>query len=123
MTREEIEQLADERYPTAKDVDASLTTMAEREGWIAGFTEGLTMNSWHSVADGGLPNGDIWGENALMVFGEGIGFEYSVQYIAEDKCFGFSIFNGFDEEDDFEVLNGVEYWMEIPKIPEKGDTE
>ena len=36
MTREEIEQLADERYPTAKDDNASLTTMAEREGWIAG---------------------------------------------------------------------------------------
>ena len=32
MTREEIEKLADERYPTAKDVDASLTTMAERNG-------------------------------------------------------------------------------------------
>ena len=29
MTREEIEQLADERYPTSKDVDASLTTMTE----------------------------------------------------------------------------------------------
>ena len=40
MTREEIEQLADERYPTAKDVDASLTTISEREGWIAGFEAG-----------------------------------------------------------------------------------
>ena len=37
MTLEEIEQLANERYPTAKD---SLTTMAEREGWIAGFEAG-----------------------------------------------------------------------------------
>ena len=44
MTRQEIEQLADDRYPTPKDYDSSLTTMAEREGWIAGFTEGLTMN-------------------------------------------------------------------------------
>ena len=35
MTREEIEQLANERYPTAKDVDASLTIISEREGWIA----------------------------------------------------------------------------------------
>ena len=33
MTRQEIEQLADKRYPTAKDIDASLTTMAERNGW------------------------------------------------------------------------------------------
>ena len=41
MTREEIEQLADKRYPTAKDVDASLTTMAERNGWIAGFEAGM----------------------------------------------------------------------------------
>ena len=40
MTREEIEQLADKRYPTAKDGDASLTTIAEREGWIAGFEAG-----------------------------------------------------------------------------------
>lgn len=41
MTREEIEQLANERYPTAKDDDASLTTISEREGWIAGFEAGM----------------------------------------------------------------------------------
>ena len=40
MTREEIEQLADKCYLTAKEVDSSLTTMAEREGWIAGFEAG-----------------------------------------------------------------------------------
>ena len=28
MTRQEIEQLADDRYPTPKDYDSSLTTMA-----------------------------------------------------------------------------------------------
>ena len=38
MTLEEIEQLANERYPTAKD---SLTKMAERKGWIAGFVAGM----------------------------------------------------------------------------------
>ena len=38
MTLEEIEQLANERYPTAKD---SLTKMAERKGWIAGFKAGI----------------------------------------------------------------------------------
>ena len=41
MTRKEIEQLADKCYPTAKDVDASLTTISEREGWIAGFEAGM----------------------------------------------------------------------------------
>ena len=41
MTRQEIERLADERYLTAKDDDASLTTIAEREGWIAGFEAGM----------------------------------------------------------------------------------
>ena len=41
MTREEIEQLANERYPTAKD---SLTKMAERKGWIAGFEAGMQSN-------------------------------------------------------------------------------
>ena len=38
MTLEDIEQLANERYPTAKD---SLTKMAERKGWIAGFKAGM----------------------------------------------------------------------------------
>ena len=38
MTLEEIEQLANERYPTAKD---SLAKMAERKGWIAGFVAGM----------------------------------------------------------------------------------
>lgn len=75
---------------------------------------------WHSVADGDLPKRDIYEDHTLIVFGEGIGFEYNVQYIAEDDCFGFSIFNGFDEEDTFEVLEGVEYWMEIPQRPKKG---
>ena len=37
MTRKEIEQLANERYPTAKD---SLTTISERKEWIAGFEAG-----------------------------------------------------------------------------------
>ena len=36
-----IEQLADKRYPTANDIDASLTIMAERKGWIAGFEAGM----------------------------------------------------------------------------------
>ena len=40
MTRQQIEQLDDERYPTAKDVDASLTIISEREWWIAGFEAG-----------------------------------------------------------------------------------
>ena len=41
MTREEIEQLANERYPTAMYDDSSLTTIAERKGWIAGFEAGM----------------------------------------------------------------------------------
>lgn len=80
--------------------------------------EGATASPWHSVADGDLPKEDVWANHTLIVFGAGIGFEYDVQYIAEDKCFGFSIFNGFDEDDDFEILDGVEYWMEIPELPE-----
>ena len=41
MTRQEIEQLADDRYPTPKDYDSSLTTISERKGWIAGFEAGM----------------------------------------------------------------------------------
>lgn len=80
--------------------------------------ESATASPWHSVAEGDLPKEDVWANHTLIVFGAGIGFEYDVQYIAEDKCFGFSIFNGLDEEDGFEVLDGVDYWMEIPELPE-----
>lgn len=106
MTRQEIEQLADDRYPTPKDYDSSLTTMAEREGWIAGFTEGLTMNPWHSVADGDLPKktGDyLWsdGEESIVAF-------YS--YVSG----GF--FNPLEKYGgDYDDL--IKYWMEIPQLP------
>lgn len=73
---------------------------------------------WHSVADGDLPKRDVDEHHTLIAFGAGIGFEYDVQYIAEDECFGFSLSNGFGEENDFEILDGVEYWMEIPELPE-----
>ena len=112
MTREEILQQGAPIEPNCLETDR------EEQWYKVGLYEGATASPWHSVADGDLPKEDVWANHTLIVFGAGIGFEYDVQYIAEDKCFGFSIFNGFDEDDDFEVLDGVEYWMEIPELPE-----
>ena len=114
MTREEIMQQGRPVEPNCFETDR------EEQWYKVGLYDGAMASLWHSVADGDLPKRDILENHALIVFGAGIGFEYDVQYVAEDKCFGFSIFNGFDEDDNFEVLAGVEYWMEIPKLPKKG---
>ena len=105
MTRQEIEQLADERYPTAKDYDSSLTTIAERKGWIAGFTEGLTINPWHSVEDGDLPkkSGDY-----LCSDGE----EFVVAcYSDASRCFVNPLVRYGGEYNDW-----IKYWAEIPQF-------
>ena len=71
MTRKEIEKLADERYPTAKDVDSSLTTISEREGWIAGFEAGR-----QSVVDNLL---DLkWEDEYAWHFAMALGVKYSI---------------------------------------------
>lgn len=113
MTREDIINQGIPTEPNCFETDR------EEQWYKVGLYDGATANPWHSVADGDLPKRDIYEDHTLIVFGKGIGFEYNVQYIAEDDCFGFSIFNGFDEEDTFEVLEGVEYWMEIPQLPKK----
>lgn len=112
MTQEEILKQGRQIEPNCFETDR------EEQWYKVGLYEGATASPWHSVADGDLPKEDVWANHTLIVFGAGIGFKYDVQYIAEDKCFGFSIFNGFDEDDDFEILDGVEYWMEIPELPE-----
>ena len=117
MTRQEIEQLADERYPTAKDYDSSLTTMAEMKGWIAGFTEGLIMNHWHSVADGDCPK---WLK----------GDAEDMPFVVISKG-GNQLFAYYDEDedgvcdfyDDCDCPLDVVYWMEIPQLPKEGDAK
>ena len=106
MTRQEIEQLADDRYPTPKDYDSSLTTMAEREGWIAGFTEGLTMNPWHSVEDGDLPkkSGDyLCSDREELIV---------ACYSDTSRCFINPLEKYGEDYDDL-----IKYWMEIPQLP------
>ena len=71
MTREEIEQLADKYYPTAKDDDSSLTTISERKGWIAGFEAGM-----QSVIDNLL---DLkWEDEYAWHFTTALGVKYSI---------------------------------------------
>lgn len=78
-------------------------------------------NPWHSVADGDLPKEDVFENNMLIVYGAGIGFEYDVQYVKENGgAFGFyTPAIGFNEIDDFSIIEGVEYWMEMPEVKEK----
>ena len=71
MTREEIEQLADKHYPTAKNDDASLTTISEMKGWIAGFEAGRK-----SVIDNLL---DLkWEDEYAWHFTMALGVKYSI---------------------------------------------
>lgn len=72
--------------------------MAEREGWIAGFTEGLTMNPWHSVEDGDLPkkSGDyLCSDREELIV---------ACYSDASRCF-------INPHDDL-----IKYWMEIPQL-------
>ena len=71
MTRQEIEHIADKRYPTAKDVDASLPTVAEREWWIAGFEAGR-----QSVTDN-IPDLE-WEDEYVWHFTTALGVKYSI---------------------------------------------
>ena len=71
MTREEIEQLADKYYPIVKNDDASLTIIAERKGWIAGFEAGM-----QSIMDNLL---DLkWEDEYTWHFTTALGVKYSI---------------------------------------------
>ena len=71
MTREEIEQLADKYYPIVKNDDASLTIIAERKGWIAGFEAGM-----HSIMNNLL---DLkWEDEYTWHFATALGVKYSI---------------------------------------------
>ena len=94
MTREEIEQLADERYPTAKDIDASLTTMAEREGWIAGFEAGrqsvidnIPDLKWEECVGGYIAETDI--SNYYIEVNENVKEKYTLIFpvVENPICF------------------------------------
>ena len=106
MNRQEIEQLADERYPTAKD---SLTKMAERKGWIAGFEagaeweDGHPINTWHTVADGDLPK-----KSGDYLCSDGEEFVVACYSRASGRFFNPLERYGGDYND------WIKYWMEIP---------
>ena len=69
--------------------------------------------NWHCTADGDLPKEDILTDNTLIVYGDNIGFQYRVNYM--DGAFG-NYYWDYDNGDDFDIIDGVEYWMEI-KLP------
>ena len=113
MTQKEIEQLANERYPTAKD---SLTTISERKGWFEtdreeqwynlGLYDGATANHWHFVAYGDLPEKT---GNYLCSDGE----ESIVAFYSHVSGGFFNPLEKYGE--DYNDL--VKYWMEIPQLP------
>ena len=93
MTREEIEQLADERYPTAKNDDASLTTVAERDGWIAGFEAGMQSMidnipdlDWEQCVGGYIAETDIF--NYYIEINENVKEKYTLIFpVGNPICF------------------------------------
>lgn len=112
MTREEISQAAEDY---AKNY--GYFNCETGDVFIA-FEDGskwALSNMWHSVADGDLPKGDILENNTLVCFGSVFGFEYNVQYM--NGAFGAYIPpEGYEVPEDFIILDGVEYWMEIREI-------
>ena len=90
MTREEIEQLANERYPTAKD---SLTTISERKEWIAGFEAGrksvidnIPDLDWEECVGGYIAETDIF--NYYIEINENVKEKYTLIFPVENPiCF------------------------------------
>lgn len=117
MTKKEIKKAAEDytdKFGFICDVGDVFTAFEDGAKWAL-------SNMWHSVADGDLPKEDVFENNMLIVYGAGIGFEYDAQYVKENGgAFGFyTPAIGFNEIDDFNIIEGVEYWMEIPEVKEK----
>lgn len=104
MTREEIIQQGAPVEPNSFETD-------REELWYkVGLYEGATASPWHSVADGDLPPVNV---DCLFVYATIIdkGFMRADKTIHIDSEFAPLL----DIED-------IDYWMEIPELPEKGGT-
>lgn len=111
MTREEIMQQGAPVEPNCFETDR------EEQWYRVGLYEGATASPWHSVADGDWPTflkGDAE-DMPFVVISKG-GYTFFAYYDEND--------NGVcDFYDDCDCPLDVVYWMEIPRLPNKVDTE
>ena len=111
MTREEIINQGRPMEPNCFETDR------EDQWHNLGLYDGATANPWHSVADSDWPKllkGDAE-DMPFVVISKG-GHQFFAYYDADEDgiC---------DFYDDCDCPLDVEYWMEIPQLPEKGGTE
>lgn len=106
MTHEEILKKGTPIEPNCFETDR------EEQWYKVGLYEGATANPWHSIADGDLPKepkGDLFNLTLLVRMSNGRMFP--VFYDIKDGT--------FTDEFNESIKVGLEYWMEIPKLPTK----
>lgn len=108
MTREDIINQGIPTEPNCFETDR------EEQWYKVGLYEGATANPWHSVADGDLPTKD--GEYLVLVLGVAEFFCYNVEsnYWSKSRAFFYK---------DWCAQERITHWMEIPRLPNKVDTE
>ena len=115
MTREEkIRQVAQKYIATDKTCGVGVRTQAFIDG--AKWADGHPANPWHSIADGDLPKepkGDLFNLTLLVRMSNGRMFP--VFYDIKDGT--------FTDEFNESIKVGLEYWMEIPKLPTEFENE
>ena len=106
MTHEEILKKGAPIEPNCFETDR------EEQWYKVGLYEGATANLWHSIADGDLPKepkGDLFNLTLLVRMSNGRMFP--VFYDIKDGT--------FTDEFNESIKVGLEYWVEIPKLPTK----
>ena len=100
---EEINQATSEYIITDKTCGVGVRTQAFIDG--AKWADEHPKSPWHSIADGDLPEVD---KRCLLSFQGAfyIGFRYAFNNVFLE-----------DEESFFTDINDIDYWMEIPKLP------
>lgn len=105
MTREEIINQGRPTEPNCFETDR------EEQWHNLGLYDGATANPWHSIADGDLPKEDgrylTLSKNSKGYYACVLGYE---------RCDG-----GYWSTMGYQ--SDIYYWMEIPKLPEKGGEE
>lgn len=102
---------------TSGNVSHNVATIKGKCRDMLQFYEKFPVNPWHSVADGDWPKwlkGDAE-DMPFVVISKG-GHQFFAYYDEDEDgiCYFY---------DDCDCPLDVEYWMEIPQLPEKGGTE
>lgn len=98
-----ISQICDKT--TSGNVSHNIATIKCKCRDMLQFCKNHHKTPWHSIADGDLPEVD---KRCLLSFQGAfyIGFRYAFNNVFLE-----------DEESFFTDINDIDYWMEIPKLP------